>query len=119
MKKKFGNYLAKPDETIEEHIEKLLKELERVRRYGYIEDDELYRLVKLACIHHDDGKINPVMQNRLKRAKYGQHILFNQDKEVPHNVLSGFFLNPDEFKEFENPKMSYYRVLFAILYHHF
>ena len=118
MNKKFGNYLAKPNETIEEHIEKLLKELEGVRMYGYIEDDELYRLVKLACIHHDDGKINPVMQNRLKRAKYGQHILFNQDKEVPHNVLSGFFLNPDEFKEFENSKLSYYRVLFAILYHH-
>lgn len=115
---KDGTFLAKPDETIEEHVEKLLIELERMKNYGYIQDDELYRLVRIACIHHDDGKANPEMQNRLAKAKCGQHILFNQDKEIPHNVLSGFFLNPDEFDGFEDSKLAYYRVLFAILYHH-
>lgn len=115
---KDGTFWAKPDETIEEHVEKLLIELERMKSYGYIQDDELYRLVRIACIHHDDGKVNPEMQNRLAKAKCGQHILFNQDKEIPHNVLSGFFLNPDQFDGFEDPKLEYYRVLFAILYHH-
>ena len=66
---KDGTFLAKPDETIEEHVEKLLIELERMKNYGYIQDDELYRLVRIACIHHDDGKANPEMQNRLAKAK--------------------------------------------------
>ena len=111
-------FLAKPDETIEEHVNKLLIELDRMKSYGYIQDDELYRLVRLACIHHDDGKMNPEMQRRLEKAKCGRHIMFNPDKEIPHNVLSGFFLNQAEFDEFDNPKLAYYRVLFAILYHH-
>lgn len=115
---KDGVFLAKPDETIEEHVEKLLIELDRMKNYGYIQDDELYRLIRIACIHHDDGKMNPKMQNRLERAKYGRHILFDQDKEIPHNVLSGFFLDPDEFEGFEEHELAYYRVLFAILYHH-
>ena len=54
---KDGTFLAKPDETIEEHVKKLLIELERMKACGYIQDDELYRLAKIACIHHDDGKI--------------------------------------------------------------
>ena len=84
-------FLAKPNETIEEHVEKLLIELDRMKNYGYIQSDELYRLTRTACIHHDDGKMNPEMQNRLEKAKYGRHILFDQNKEIPHNVLSGFF----------------------------
>ena len=115
---KNGTFLAKPDETIEEHVNKLLIELERMKNYGYIQDNELCRMIRLACIHHDDGKMNPEMQRRLEKAKCGYHVMFNPDKEIPHNVLSGFFLNPTEFDGFENPKLAYYRVLFAILYHH-
>lgn len=111
-------FLAKPNETIEEHVEKLLIELDRMKNYGYIQSDELYRLTRTACIHHDDGKMNPEMQNRLEKAKYGRHILFDQNKEIPHNVLSGFFLDPDEFEGFEEQELAYYRVLFAVLYHH-
>ena len=75
-------FLAKPNETIEEHVEKLLIELDRMKNYGYIQSDELYRLTRTACIHHDDGKMNPEMQNRLEKAKYGRHILFDQNKEI-------------------------------------
>ena len=80
-------FLAKPDETIEEHVNKLLIELDRMKSYGYIQDDGLYRLVRIACIHHDDGKMNPEMQRRLEKAKCGRHIMFNPDKEIPHNVI--------------------------------
>jgi len=62
---KNGTFLAKPDETIEEHVNKLLIELERMKNYGYIQDNELCRMIRLACIHHDDGKMNPEMQRRL------------------------------------------------------
>ena len=58
------NYLAKPEETIEEHRGKMLRELERMWEYGYIQDRELYELIRIACIHHDDGKANPEMQKR-------------------------------------------------------
>mgnify|MGYP002801128869 FL=1 len=115
---KNGTFLAKPNETIEEHVNKLLIELKRMKNYGYIQDNELCRMIRLACIHHDDGKMNPEMQRRLEKAKCGYHVMFNPDKEIPHNILSGFFLNPTEFDGFENPKLAYYRVLFAILYHH-
>lgn len=104
-------YYAKPDQTIEEHVSKLLEELAVLKEYGYIEDEETYRLALKACMHHDDGKANPQFQLRVKS---GKKMRFNPEKEVPHNVLSGFLLNADEFKTEED----YYRVLFAIMYHH-
>ena len=102
-------YLAKPDQTIEEHCERLLKVLSMLQQYKYIEDEHLIWLVRQACIHHDDGKINPEFQKRIR-----ENTFFNPEKEVPHNVLSGFLLNKNEFQDVND----YYRVLFAILYHH-
>lgn len=104
-------YYAKPDQTIEEHVSKLLEELSVLKEYGYIEDEEMYRLVTKACLHHDDGKANPQFQLRVKS---GKRMRFNPEKEIPHNVLSGFLLNDGEFELEED----YYRVLFAIMYHH-
>ena len=112
------NYLAKPGETIEEHRGKMLRELERMWEYGYIQDRELYELIRIACIHHDDGKANPEMQKRLDAARKGKKYRFDPEREIPHNVLSGFFLDRSEFGNFADPDTAYYRVLFAILYHH-
>ena len=114
----FQNYLAKPNETIKEHVDKLLEQLELMWKYGYIQDEELYRLIRIACVHHDDGKANPEMQKRLKAAREGKKYHFNPDKEVPHNILSGYLLDRKEFVGFKNPDTAYYRVLFAIMYHH-
>lgn len=86
------NYLAKPEETIREHRDKLLRELERIWEYGYIQDRELYELIRIACIHHDDGKANPEMQKRLGAARKGKKYRFDPEREIPHNVLSGFSL---------------------------
>lgn len=112
------NYLAKPEETIREHRDKLLRELDRIWEYGYIQDRELYELIRIACIHHDDGKANPEMQKRLDAARKGKKYRFDPEREIPHNVLSGFFLDRREFDSFTNPDTAYYRVLFAIMYHH-
>lgn len=105
----YSQYLAKPDQTIVEHAEALITVLNKLIEYGYIQDSYLINLVKLACIHHDDGKANPVFQSRIKTSTK-----FNEDIEVPHNVLSGYLLNPKEFLLEED----YYYVLFAIMYHH-
>lgn len=58
------------------------------------------------------------MQKRLEAARNARYVRFNPEKEVVHNVLSGFLLDPDEFLHLKEPKMDYYRVLFAVLYHH-
>ena len=102
-------YLAKPNQTIEEHCNMLLDVLNLLKQYGYIEEEHLIELVEQACIHHDDGKMNPEFQKRIR--KNGR---FNPEKEIPHNVLSGFFLKKDSFLNQDD----YYKVLFAILYHH-
>ena len=102
-------YLAKPDQTIEEHTKKLLDVLNILYQYGYIKDEHLMELVKLACLHHDDGKMNPEFQKRIR-----ENGKFNSEKEIPHNVLSGFLLDKDDFQDLDD----YYKVLFAVLYHH-
>lgn len=102
---------AKPDQTLEEHRKKVLEVLALLRRYGYIEDDALYQLAYQACFHHDDGKVSPPFQRRVTSKK---KIRFDSEKEVPHNILSGFLLNRAEFENLED----YYRVLFAVMYHH-
>lgn len=104
------NYYAKPNQTIGEHATNLLKVLEQLKAYGYI-NEELYLLAQKACFHHDDGKVNPEFKKRVKSKK---KLRFNRECEVPHNVLSGFLLNRAEFEADED----YYRVLFAIMYHH-
>ncbi len=102
-------YLAKTNLSIEEHSEMLIHVLESLRQYGYINDEHLFKLVKMACIHHDDGKANPEFQDRIRTNKK-----FNSEKEVPHNILSGCLIDKDEFHDEDD----YYNVLFAILYHH-
>lgn len=113
-----NQYLAKPDETLGEHVKRLLDEAEKLRAYGYIPDAKVLELVKIACIHHDDGKINREMQKRLEAVRTGKSGRFNPEREVVHNVLSGFLLNRDEIAALHNDKNDYYRVLFAILFHH-
>lgn len=115
---RYKDYWAKPGETIEEHRKRMLEELERMWLCGYIQDKELYELIRIACIHHDDGKVNPEMQKRLEAARKGKKYRFNPDREIPHNVLSGFLLDRRKFDKFADPDLAYYRVLFAILYHH-
>lgn len=102
-------YLAKTDKTIKEHREDLENVMLLLMKYGYLKDEHLIKMVHKACIHHDDGKVNPKFQERIKNG--GK---FDSENELPHNVLSGFLLSREEFENDEE----YITVLFAILYHH-
>lgn len=102
-------YLAKPNKTIKEHVEDLLRALDELRRLGYIRDERIYLLAKEACKYHDDGKANPEFS---KRIPYGGR--FNKEKEVAHNVLSFLLMNPSSFQTRED----YYVVAHAVLNHH-
>lgn len=104
-------YMAKPDKTIEQHTKEVLEALELLWKYGYIAEERIYRLTQSACDCHDKGKVNKEFQKRVTSAK---KLTFDPQKEVPHNVLSSYFLNRQDF----NNEEEFYEVLFAIMYHH-
>ena len=78
----YHDALAKPDETIEQHTDKLLECAEILYALGYIKSEQLYKDLLVACKNHDMGKMNSQFQIRIKRrSKY------NYEIEVPHAVL--------------------------------
>lgn len=103
----YHDALAKPDETIEQHTDKLLECAKVLYNLGYIKSEQLYKDLLVACKNHDMGKMNSQFQIRIKRrSKY------NYEIEVPHAVLSIFFVNDSECNDYTS-------VLFAVLYHHY
>lgn len=103
----YHNALAKPSETIEQHTDKLLECAKVLYDLGYIKSEQLYKDLLVACKNHDMGKINSQFQIRIKRKSS-----FNYEIEVPHAVLSIFFVNDSECNDYTS-------VLFAVLYHHY
>lgn len=109
---KIEDYYAKPSKTIGEHCLELMEQLQVLKDLGYIEEDEMLELVKYACLHHDDGKVNEEFQKRVNA--WPKKLRFHEEKEIPHNILSGFLINPNDFSSTED----YCKVLHAILNHH-
>ncbi len=105
------DYLAKPNKTIKEHRDDLITELERIQKLGYIMDPKIYKLTKKACLYHDLGKANCEFQ---KRVMSERKIKMDLEKEVFHNILSIYFIDPDDFET----KDDYYKVVQAVLFHH-
>ena len=109
-------YWAKPDKTIQQHINDLLTHLETLKTMGYIDSDDLYELVKQACYYHDIGKVTERFQQRVL-AKEKQY--FDPDREIPHNVLSVYFVNEDQVQKIKgHDKRDYARVCFEVMYNH-
>lgn len=100
---------SNPPQTIREHTDELLKRLDVLIKYGYITDKHLEYLIKQACEFHDYGKVNKSFQNRLIN-----NTKFNEKEELPHNVLSTFFVPSGLFESRED----YSVVLNAVLKHH-
>lgn len=102
-----GQSLAKPEQSIRQHTDGLLKQAELLNNLGFISSSELYHDLLTACEFHDYGKANSEFQKRIKT-----HKRFDPSKEVPHNVLSLYYVN-------ENDCQDYLLVCFAVLYHHY
>ncbi|MDO5037395.1 MAG: CRISPR-associated helicase Cas3' [Tissierellia bacterium] len=79
----YSKLLAKPQESIQDHTQRVLENYEILRDLAYIKDPDLLDCLRLACYYHDSGKINPHFQDRLKNG--GR---FNETREVGHNILS-------------------------------
>lgn len=100
--------LAKPDETIREHTDNLLKNVDTLRDLGYINQD-IERLLRIVSEYHDYGKINERFQNRIKNG--GR---FDKEREIYHNLISPIFLKKELFKD----EVDYYRAFYIIANHH-
>lgn len=99
---------SNPRQTIREHTDCVLYCLD-VLRDIYNIDEETYGLLKIACEYHDYGKMNQIFQDRIKYNKK-----FDSDKELPHSVLSAYFIDKNVFDNIDD----YYHVLYAVIYHH-
>lgn len=108
----YTKYYAKPDKTIKEHNDDLIRELNILKEYGYIKDDKIYELCKKACDFHDIGKANDEFQKRVTAKN--KKIKFNHEREIYHNILSAFMIKKDKFQDDEE----YKNVLFAVANHH-
>ncbi|BBE29970.1 CRISPR-associated helicase/endonuclease Cas3 [Tepiditoga spiralis] len=91
-------YYAKsnPKETIEEHTEKLLDNLNLLKEiYPNIKNID-WDILYVICKYHDLGKINPKFQTKI-----GNYIEdnFKDMKEIPHNFLSPCFLPKKKIKK--------------------
>ena len=109
MEKYLRSALAKPDQSVLEHTERLLANLEQILKLGYIRDERKIKLLYAACEYHDYGKMNPLFQERIQTKKK-----FNEFKEIPHNVLSYFFIDPSKF-DLDEFKI----IACAVMYHHY
>lgn len=109
MKINCNNYLAKPNQTLEEHSDKIRINAKILLELGYISLKTFYLLIKVGD-NHDLGKCNEYFSKRVR------HIITKFDKsvEVPHNILSIFLMDRNDFESDEE----FYLVAYAVLGHH-
>lgn len=108
--KEIQDFLAKPDKTIREHAEDLKRRAYRLKEIGYIEDEHLFYLLLECCEHHDDGKATIRFEIRVTSKSW---MPFDPEKEIPHNILSVYYLDKTKYSEED-----YLKIASAILYHH-
>lgn len=110
-----------PPESINEHTEKLLRNLKILRNiYENIVDknpnvdERLWKLLEIACVYHDIGKVYSPFQNIILE-KLGKEKLYTKfDYEsIKHEQLSPMFIPTDDLNYTEK-KLIYQ----AIYYHH-
>lgn len=108
--KAIQDFWAKPNKTIREHADDLKKRAYRLKEIGYIKEEHLFYLLLECCEHHDDGKATIRFEMRVTSERW---IPFDPEKEIPHNVLSVYYLDKTKYEEED-----YLKIASAILYHH-
>ena len=106
-------YYAKsnPIETIREHTDKLLENLEILKRtYGAkivqvidMPEDRFWQLMEIICKYHDVGKVYSGFQNEIRK-NIGEpllHTKFNNE-QIKHEQISPMFV---PYKEYELTKI--------------
>lgn len=119
-------YYAKsnPIETIKEHTDKLLENLEILRnKYGTkiikntnIEKDRFWKLMEIICIYHDAGKVFSGFQNAIRKTVNMELIKtpFNNE-EIKHEQISPMFVPCKKCDITPEERKLVYQVIY---YHH-
>ena len=119
-------YYAKsnPIETVKEHTDKLLENLEILKRtYGSkivqvidMPEDRFWQLMEIICKYHDAGKVYSGFQNAIRKA-IGEPLLVTKfnNGQLKHEQISPMFV---PYKEYELTKTERKLVYQAIYYHH-
>ena len=114
---------SEPKETLREHTDELIKELELLKRcYGEkieklsdMDRNEFWRLLDIILEFHDLGKVFTPFQNVI-REKIGEDILPTSFKnDIYHNFISPAFIN---YKKLNIDKEYKQLVTQSIGYHH-
>lgn len=119
-------YYAKsnPTETIKEHTDKLLENLEILKNeYGdkitqsiEMPKERFWQLMKIICQYHDTGKVFSGFQNVIREA-IGEKLIPTKfdNQEIKHEQISPMFV---PYKQYEMTKKERKIVYQAIYYHH-
>ena len=81
---------SNPSLTIRQHTDDVKKCAEVLSKY-YSLEERIQNLLLKSCEFHDYGKCNEEFQNRIN-----QGTKFDDEKELPHNFLSVFFIKVDK-----------------------
>ena len=115
---------SEPIETIKEHTDKLLKNLEIIKRlYGKeitklidIQEERFWELMKIICLYHDVGKVFTPFQNIIRKKLNMDLIstIFNYD-DIKHEQISPMFIPYKKYNLTKNERKLVYQ---SIYYHH-
>lgn len=119
-------YYAKSDtaETIREHTNKLLENLEILRKkYGTkiikvsnMEEERFWELIRIICLYHDAGKVFSGFQNEIRK-RLKLELLdtrFNND-DIKHEQISPIFIPCKKYNMTPDERKIVYQ---SIYYHH-
>lgn len=115
---------SKPIQSIKDHTENLLKNLELIKKlYGKeilkgknLDEERFWWLLKIICTYHDLGKVYTPFQNKI-REKLGMQTIptrFNYEA-VKHEELSPLFIPVQKLGLTREEQKLVYQVIF---YHH-
>ena len=115
---------SEPQETLKEHTDELVKQIKylkkisnkQVAKITSLRGEEFWRILELACIYHDTGKIYTPFQNLILN-KIGKKEIpteFNYN-DIKHEQLSPALIPIDDLNLTEQEEKL---LIQAIYYHH-
>ncbi len=110
---------SNPPESIQEHTLAALQTLENFKTaYPKVMNEQEWGLVFWAVYYHDFGKLTVSFQNKIRKALGEKLLILNPgERDIPHNFLSGAFINEGWLLK-TVPDASSREILYTAIYYH-